>query len=286
MSIKKRTWAAACLALLALARPAVAAEVRLRFSTAVEKLKYGAVDLGVTGWAEEIKLRTSSFSNLEFISQTVGELKLGYGFEGELQFLLSRRFGIGLSGGYAYGSLPEEKALTLSVWDGVTYYHTKPAKMSAYPVLASAYIFLPIGRRVDLYLKGGAGFVFAKFVGREGLRKPDEKNYFYTLFETATARRGAYAGGLGLSFDLDDSLGFFLEADLRSARVDGFDGEDNLMQAGRLYAYEQFIPDLGLWQPKIHVLPRAPEGAEFREVHEASLDLGGYGARLGVMLRF
>ena len=89
--------------------------------------------MGITGWAEEIKLRTQSFSNLEFISQSVGTLKLGYGFEGELLFAFSRRLGLGLSGGYSYGSLPEEDVDTVSIWDGVNYIHTKPGQDERLP---------------------------------------------------------------------------------------------------------------------------------------------------------
>jgi len=271
---------------LILMPPARAVELRLRFSAAVEKLRYDNDDMGVTGWAEEIKLRTQSFSNLEFISQSVGTLKLGYGFEGELLFAFSRHFGLGLSGGYSYGSLPEEDVETMSIWDGVEYIHTKPAKMSAYPVIASGYLFFPFGQKLTLYLRAGAGLVFAKFVGREGLKEPEEANFFYTLFETAKAQRTAYLGGLGLSYNFDDAFGFFIEAAARSGKVDGFTGEDNLQQPGGLYSYEEYISDLGYWQYKIHVLPEAPGGGNFREVREASIDLGGYSVRLGLTIKF
>jgi opacity protein-like surface antigen len=263
-----------------------AVDLRLRFSAAVEKLRYDNADMGVTGWAEEIKLRTQSFSNLEFISQSVGTLKLGYGFEGELLFVFSRRLGLGLSGGYSYGSLPEEDVETKSIWDGVNYIHTKPAKMSAYPVIASGYLFFPFGQKFNLYLRAGAGLVFAKFVGREGLKEPEEANFYYTLFETAKAQRTAYLGGLGLSYNFDDAFGFFIEAAARSGEVDGFTGEDNLQQPGGLYSYEEYISDLGYWQYKIHVLPEAPAGDNFREVRDASIDLGGYSVRLGLTIKF
>jgi hypothetical protein len=285
MSIRSAL-AAACLGILLTAPPALAADVRLRFSTSIEKLRYDTADLGVTGWAEEIRLRTQSFSNLEFVSQSVGTLKLGYGFEGEVLFAVSRRLGIGLSGGYSYGSLSEADVETTSIWDGVTYLHTKPAKMSAYPVLASGYLFFPVGRKLNFHLRAGAGVVFAKFVGREGLKKTDELNYFYSLFETATARRTAYVGGLGLSYNFDDAFGFFVEAAGRAGKVTGFTGEDNLQRPGRLYAYEEYVSDLGYWQAKVHVLPEAPGGENFREVGDAAIDLGGYSVRLGLTLKF
>jgi opacity protein-like surface antigen len=285
MNIKK-AWAAACLGLLVAAPPARAVDVRLRFSAAVEKLRYDNADMGIPGWAEQLKLRTETFSNLQFVSQSIGALKLGYGFEGEIIVSFSRRLGLGLSGGYAYGSLPEEDVLTVSIWDRVTYNHTKPAKVSAYPVLASGYLFLPVGSKLNFYLRAGAGFVYGKFVGREGLKKEDEAHFFYTIFETASARQPAYIGGLGVSFNFDPALGFFAEADARSGKVSGFTGEDTLKQPGRLYSYEEYIPDLKYWQAKIHVLPEAPGGGNFRQVEEASIDLGAYSVRLGLVIKF
>ncbi len=282
----KRTWAAACLGLLVTAPFGRAADIRLRFSTSVEKIRYDTAVLGVTGWAEELKLRAESFSNLKFVSQSVGNLKLGYGFEGELMFAFSRRLGLGLSGGYTYGSLPEKDVATTIIWDGVIYNHTKPAKMSAYPVIASAYLFFPVGSKLNFYLRAGAGFLYAKFVGREGLKKEEETKFFYSLFETASARRPAYVGGLGLSYNFDSAFGFFAEAAVRSGKADGFSGVDNLQRPGRLYSYEEYISDLGFWQAKVHVLPEVPAGVNFREVREASVDLGGYSARVGLVLKF
>jgi len=78
----------------------------------------------------------------------------------------------------------------------------------------------------------------------------------------------------------------FIEAAARSGKVDGFAGEDSLQQPGSLYSYEEYISDLGYWQAKIHVLPEAPAGDNFREVRDASIDLGGYSVRLGLFIKF
>jgi hypothetical protein len=128
--------------------------------------------------------------------------------------------------------------------------------------------------------------MYAKFVGREGLKKENETRFFYTLFETASARRPAYLGGLGLSYNFDAAFGFFAEATAQSGKVGGFTGQDNLNQPGRLYTYEEYIPDLNFWQAKTHVLPGPPGGANFRSVREATVDLSGYTVRLGLILKF
>jgi opacity protein-like surface antigen len=280
------TWAGWLLALLIAVPPVAGSEVRLRLSTGLDRPRLNNASLGVTGWADELRIRASTFSNLEFVGESLGNLKLGVGFEGELQLAFSRRLALGLSAGYAYSSLPEEDVMLTIIWDGVTYNHTKPAKMSAYPVIASGYLMFPLGPKFNVYLRAGAGLTTAKYVGREGLKKTDEAQFFYSLFETASGRRPTYIGGLGISYNFDSTFGFFVEAAARSGKVSGFSGEDNLGQPGRLYAYEEYVSDINYWQAKVHVLAAPPNGPNFRSVREASFDLGGYSARVGLSLRF
>jgi opacity protein-like surface antigen len=283
---KPKTWAGWLLALLVAAPPARGFEVRLRLSTGLDRPRLDNASLGVTGWADELRIRAATYPNLEFVGETVGNLKLGVGFEGEIQLAFSRHLALGLSAGYAYSSLPEDDVRLTIIWDGVTYNHTKPAKMSAYPVIASGYLMLPLGSKFSVYLRAGAGLTTAKYVGREGLKKADEAQFFYSLFETASARRPTYIGGLGFSYDFDSAFGFFVEATARSGKLTGFNGEDNLGQPGRLYFYEEYIPDINYWQAKVHVLTAPPNGPNFRSVREAAFDLGGYSARVGLSLRF
>jgi opacity protein-like surface antigen len=274
------------LALLVAASPARAVEIRFRLSAGFDRLRFDNASLGVTGWAEELRLRGETFSNIHFVSESIANLKLGVDFEGELQCLVSRYFGFGLSAGYAYGSLPESEVHLTMIWDGVSYQHTKPGKLTAYPVMASGYLMLPLGSKFSAYLRAGAGYAFANFVGREGLEKEGDKKFYYTMFETAKAQKPMYVGAIGFTFNFDKAFGFFIEAEERSGVVKGFSGVDNLNQPGRLYAYEEYIADLNYWQPKVHVLPAPPSGSNFRSVREASFNLGGASARVGVLLKF
>ncbi len=114
----KKIWAAACLGVSRHGSPGAGGGYPPAVFGRRRKLGYDNAEMGVTGWAEELRLRTESFPNLQFISQSIGTLKLGYGFEGEVLFSFSRRFGLGLSGGYSFGSLPEKDASTTSIWDG------------------------------------------------------------------------------------------------------------------------------------------------------------------------
>jgi opacity protein-like surface antigen len=280
------TWAGVLLALLVAAPLARGSDVRLRLSTGFDWPKFDNASLGVTGWADELKLRAATYPNLEFVGESIGTLKLGVGFEGELQLAFSRHLALGLSAGYAYSFLPEDHVSLTIIWDGVTYDHTKPAKVSAYPVIASGYLMFPLGKKFSVYLRAGAGLTAAKYVGREGLKKETDAQFFYSLFETASARRPTYIGGLGFSYNFDATFGFFVEAAARFGKVTGFNGEDNLGQPGRLYSYEEYIPDINYWQAKVHVLSAPPSGPNFRSVREAVFDLGGYSARVGLSLRF
>jgi hypothetical protein len=283
---KPNTWAGWLLALLFAATPAGGFDVHLRLSTGLGRLNPFEVNAAVTGWAEQFKRVAEFYPAWSFVSQDIHALKQDVVFEGELLFSFSRRFALGLSGGYSYASVQEKDALLTVISDGVTNNWTKPSKVSACPIIASGYLFFPLGSKFNVYLRAGAGFMYAKYVDREGLKEISAAQFSYPVFETASARKPAYLGGLGFSYNFDSPFGFFVEATFQSGKVDGFSGVDTQNNAGRLYFYEEYFSYLDYWQTKMRVLPAAPSGPNFRSVREAAFDLGGYSARVGLSLRF
>jgi hypothetical protein len=136
------------------------------------------------------------------------------------------------------------------------------------------------------YLRAGVGAIQARYVSREAQRNVGDNKFIYLSYDNAGTRGLTYLGGLGLSYSFDQSLGFFVEAAARFARVDGLAGEDNLEQKGTLYSYEEYLPQSGYWRPKMHVLPEEPGGANFRNIREAEVDFSGYSIKIGLLLKF
>jgi hypothetical protein len=224
--------------------------------------------------------------NQEFVSGESRTLHLGVDFEAELILSFSRWIKLGLSAGYGHGFLDEKATLLTLDQAGVLYERARPTKVSAYPFLLSGYFNIPLGRKFNIYLRAGAGLIQASYVSREAQKKVTEKRFEYPVYDLAKARRMTYLGGLGCSYSFDESLGFFLEASARSARVGGLSGENQNIKHGLLYSFEESLPQAGFWRPKMHVRYEAPQGDNVRTVREATVDFSGYSIKIGLILKF
>jgi hypothetical protein len=249
-------------------------------------MNLGEVNAALVGWRDGLKQTADVDPNMQFVSGDGGRLRLGVDFEAELVLSFSRWIKLGLSAGYGYGSLDEEATLLTIEEAGTLFERARPTKVSAFPFLVSGYFNLPLGRKFNVYLRAGVGAIQARYVSREAQKKVTDTRFTYSAYDNAKAGRLTYLGGLGLSYSFDQSLGFFIEAAARSARVDGFTGEDRLEQKGILYSYEEYLPQAGLWRPTMHVLPEEPGGANVRNVREAVVDFSGYSIKIGLLLKF
>jgi opacity protein-like surface antigen len=277
---------AALVVLLLLPSPLCGLDIQIRLSSGLWRMQLDEVNTALAGWHEGLKRLAEVDPNLDFISGDPGNLHLGIDFEGELIFSFSRWVKLGLSAGYGYGFLDEKATLLTVNQAGVLYERARPTKVSAYPFLLSGYFNIPLGRKFNAYLRAGAGTILARYVSREAQKKVGDKRFAYAVFDMAKARRLTYLGGLGLSYSFDESLGFFVEAAARSARVGGLTGENQLAQNGALYGYEEISYLTHYWQPKMHVQPEAPAGTRYRKEHEAQVDFSGYSIKIGLILKF
>lgn len=244
------------------------------------------VNAALVGWRDGLKQVADVDPNMQFVSGDAVRLRLGVDFEAELVLSFSRWVKLGLSAGFGYGSLDEKPTLVTIEQAGILYERARPTKVSAFPFLVSGYFNVPLSRKFNVYLRAGAGAIQATYVSREAQKKAADTRFGYSAYDNAKARRLTYLGGLGLSYSFDESLGFFIEAVARAARVDGFTGENRLEQKGTLFYYEEYLPQAGYWRPTMHVLPEEPSGFNFRNVHAAVVDFGGYSIKIGLLLKF
>jgi len=261
-------------------------DIQLRLSSGLWRMDLGEVNSALLGWRDGLKQTWDLDPTQQFVSGDVIPLRLSIDFEAELVFSFSRWFKVGLSTGYAYGSFNEEATLLTFEQAAVLYERARPTKVSAYPFLASGYFNVPLGKKFNVYLRAGVGALLARYVSREAQKKVTDERFSYTSYDNAKATGLTYLGGLGLSYSFDESLGFFLEAAGRSARVDGFSGENRLEEKGVLYSYEEYLSKAGFWQPKMHVLPEPPSSDIVRNLREATVAFSGYSVKIGLLLKF
>jgi opacity protein-like surface antigen len=274
------------LVILLLPSPSRGLDIQMRLSSGLGQMKLSEVNDALAGWSEGLKRESDADPNAQFISGEVDRLRLGMEFEAELVMSFSLRLKLGLSFGYAYASVNEEETLLTVEEAGTLVERARPTKVSAYPLLVSAYFNLPLGKKMGAYFRAGVGAVQATYVSREAEREIGGKKFLYPVYDNAKGGGISYLGGVGLSYSLDRSLGFFVEAEARFARVDGLTGENKLEEKGTLYSYEEYLPQSGYWRPTMHVLPEAPGGSDVRNVREAVVDLNGYSIKIGLLLKF
>lgn len=284
----KKALAVAALSIVLLILPSSSRglDIQLRLSSGLWQMNLGEVNAALTGWRDGLKQSADIDPNMQFVSGDTSRLRLGVDFEAELLLSFSRWIKLGLSAGYGYGSLAEEATLLTIEQAGTLFERARPTKVTAYPLLVSGYFNVPLGPKFNVYLRAGVGTIQARYVSREAQKKITETRFTYPAYDNAKAGGLTYLGGFGLSYSFDQSLGFFIEAVARSARVDGFTGENRLEQKGTLYSYEEYLPQSGFWRPTMHVLPEKPGDANVSNVREATVDLSGYSIKIGLLLKF
>ena len=241
---------------------------------------------GLENWAEAKKREAEINDNWLYLGQNVKSLNSGIHFEGELLLLFSPRIGISLGSGYLYADLQEKEAEVLVQRPTGIFNQAYPVKVSAYPLVLSGYYFIPLSSKFRLYVRGGGGLAWAKYVNREAKKFESAEKYNYVRLENATARGPIFVAGFGFVYETDVGVRFFLECLARTAKIRGFAGENQLEETGTLYYFEEYVPELDFWQAKNEIRTEMPSGQNFRSVSEAMVDFSGVSVKIGFIVRF
>jgi len=227
-------------------------------------------------------------SNKKYVLEEdkVGSFHGAVDFDAELILGFGRHFALGVSAGATHASLSEKSAFVTVAKPAGTYTYAHSMTASAFPVIVSGYGLLPLSAKLTVYVKAGAGLIWGKFVEREASKLKTSEAYSYPVSQSAASRGKVLAAGAGLSFAVDDSLSFFLEASGRKAELTDFDGEAKGGIKGALYSFEQYDTKLKYWQRRFEVMEHSPQGAIFRNQVKAKIDFSGFSAKLGLALKF
>lgn len=266
--------------------PAQSLELNFKLSGGYAYFDAGGINRGLEDWAEWRKREAEENQNWMYLTENIKSLHSGVQLEGELLLSFSPRIAISLGTGYIYGDLKEKDSEVLIQRVAGPLSQVYPITISAYPLILSAYYFFPIKNVLHLYIRGGGGLAWAKYVNREARKLESSENYNYFRLERATAQGPIIQGGLGLVFQTDIGVRFFLEVLARTAKFRGFSGENQAEEPGTLYYFEEYLPDLDLWQAKNEIRGELPSGSNFRSVSEAVVDFTGLSVKIGFIIRF
>jgi len=267
-------------------RPASGIDLSFKVSGSYSFLKLDGVNRVLQGWSDYKIKEVGAVADWSFESGEVKKLRGAVGLEGELVASVLGRLGIGMSFGYIYGELDESDTSLIIKKGGNPQINAHPVKVTAYPLVLSAYYFQPIGKKMQIYLRAGGGRLRAKYVNREAQKLPAAAAYTYPAFQIAEGGGTIAQGGLGVKYTMNDNLGFFLEAGYRRAEAAGFDGENRAGEKGKLYSFEEYRNELDYWQYQMKILTAAPAGDSIRNPAEAAIDFSGAALNVGLFMKF
>jgi opacity protein-like surface antigen len=214
----------------------------------------------------------------------------GMDLGGDLIIYFTPIVGIGIGAGYLQTQSSSE--LTIFAPVGTIVLKVKP-EVTAMPIRAGLYFAVPLGNFVNLSLNAGAEYYLAKIKYNEKLDVAGEWEQAQGDFDS----RGkiGFCGGIGLEVKIHPNLSFILEGRGRYARLDGFKGHVNNTSSygppftdnGQLYFLRiNEGPPLG--QLRILAVSDTPPTPDpsILEVHSARLDINGFSALAGIMLKF
>jgi hypothetical protein len=261
-------------------------EFSLKVAGGVSFVNPQEVNTVLQSWEEYWITRTDLTKNWSYLGGQVSTLKRGYDFEIELIFSFTPRLAIGLSSGYIFSDLSEEAtALTIEKVLG-TFDHVKPTKISAIPLIFSGYYFQPINSSLSLFFRAGGGPIWAKYFERDGNKNTDDESYSYQQSISASTQGQIYLLGLGMVFEIESGIRFFMEGTWRKAAITGLSGENKQNETGALTYVEEYESNYELWQAKYRVFSELPSGENYREVKQGTIDLTGYSVKIGLIIKF
>lgn len=269
-----------------LVQPASPFKLSLKFAGGMGTLNPEPLNRTLKDWMEGQRLEALSKKNWTFLGGKVSDFRSAFDFDAELMIQLSRHFSAGLSTGYIFGELQEKNTeVTVDKVLGTIIY-SHPTKAAALPLIFSGYYFFPLNKRLSLFIQGGTGILWAKYIDSEGNRTLPSVQYAYPQHQSASARGSILFGGLGFSFEVDPSLSFLIEGTARRAKVTNFHGENKDGVVGTLFSFEEFNPETEFWQSKYQILSERPAGENFRSVKDAVVDFSGFSAKIGFIIKF
>jgi len=277
----RRAVLAVPLLFLLAALPSFGLTVQFKLSASYSLLALDDVNRSLGGWEDLMKKRAAATPGWSYEGGSAGRIRGGFDLEGEFLLGFTSRWAVGIGSGFTYGEAAETATSLDILRSSVPYVYARPTNVTATPLVLSGYHFWPLGRKLAIYAGAGAGRVRVRYSDREAVKKKTSDGFTYANEQSASGHGTLVQGVAGIKYAHDGSLGLFLEAVWRRARVDALGSG-----TGTLYFFEEYSSDLDLWQAKMGLLDEPPAGELFRSVRKALVDCGGFVLKLGFFVKF
>jgi len=264
-----------------------AGELKLKVSGGLSYLQLGSINRNLQDWILFHRAFAEAEPDWTLLEENVSTFHSAFDFSAEFLTYFSSRLAVGAGAGFLYGELNEEKTQVINEQIGKSVYlNIRPNKASGLLLTGSAYYFQPIGRKIQIYLCGGGGLIWAKFVSRESSKKLEDLRFRNYVTQKASAKSPVFFGSLGTAFRIDTAIEFVIEGSIRKAVAKDFFGTNDDGDSGTLYYYEQYLPAYDIWQSNTRILTDLPSGQNYRNIEEAEIDFSGFSVKAGLLIKF
>ncbi|MGB7296105.1 MAG: hypothetical protein WBC70_10995 [Candidatus Aminicenantales bacterium] len=245
---------------------------------------------GVYDYAADVIAR----SWVPILQNEKGKNRAGLEFGGDLIYCITPRFGIGI--GASKTTTARESVLLFEInspdYDSL---RMRPEIKISVLRLGLFYAY-PFAGRLAISVHGGPALYSAKYSfsmritsGGYGLAAVWYGFLPMAWYQEAEAKKIGLEGGVGFEFNANPFVAFFVEALGRYARVDGFEGEEEVARYQN-FRYQvvnsqgpvYFVP-AGKYS-RLDIIPR--EGTVGASARKATLDFSGFSFSAGLKLRF
>ncbi len=261
-------------------------EISFRISGALSYINPDHINQILHGREGFLLKRTAMREDWTYIKGEVKDVHLATYFEGEIIFALNPRLAVGIGTGLMFLEATEEKTGITIERPQDTFTGVHPTKINAYPLRLSTYYFLPLKEQLRLYIRGGMGLVWTKYVERKGFWYEPANNFSQTLEQKAAALGYTFFSGLGLMWEANEFMGFFIETEVNLSKISGFRGGTPGKETETLYFLEEYEEGSDFWQAKMKLLKEQPTGQGVRSFEEAVVDLSGFSMKIGFTIKF
>ncbi|MGD9346669.1 MAG: outer membrane beta-barrel protein [Candidatus Aminicenantes bacterium] len=226
----------------------------------------------------------------------IGELEeLNYGpdFEGEFILELPQNFALGIGIGYLVRSGDSSTEISLY---GARNTIAVETRFTAIPILLNGYFNLPVGAKTKLYVKGGVGYYIGK--GKYFVRQEQSILGLTPAWEEeegdASSNAFGFQGGVGIEFNLTETVALFFETSGRYANLKNWEGQNRYKdflgasesESVEWYYAEEYDDMTRQWYRTVLITEREPSGNYYRNVRKAEISYSGVVLRLGVKISF
>ncbi len=227
------------------------------------------------------------------VNGKISELNHGPDFEGEFIIELPKNFAVGIGIGYMVRTGDDTTEISLY---GVSESIGIETRFTAVPITLNGYFNLPLGAKTKAYVKAGVGYYIGKskyFVRQEGrmlglppVWEEDEGD--------ASSNAFGFLGGVGIEFNLSDSVALFFETTGRYANLKNWEGQNKYnnylgvseSESVDWYYAEEYDGTTRQWYRTVQIIDEEPSGSSYRNVRKAEISYSGVVLRLGIKITF